>query len=1043
MRWTLPILTLVVLPSLSHCQVFRLAPAVALEAEDFTVEKGWKVVKNGEGNYMVDSIGFNHISGERLLGIDAKDQTASAYHDVVIPVAGRYRLWVRYEYPAFCETRFRVAVEQGGKKLLTHEMGTKASDRYGFGDPKPKAQHDPSWGPEGLMDEAVTTPPLAAGKARIYLLGAAQPQVAGVAARRNIDLVYLTSDLKNEWLEHYSRRTKLYPILDAFRDTRGPRWEVRVTNRAAKTANVRIEHVYNRFPWAFSDPADLGSIAAGKSSEWVGLRGQDTSHFSMVNFKSLGNGLEVEIRPVGAKETSKKVSGTGEVRVYLPPYPGKGESPTTPVEAIDAILADLKAHEAPGKKPTLPLCYGGWMPLGLDEEYGRKYASLYSALGFRSLHPALTGPKVMENLKAVGIEPTRSWAVTEYRNPPTRLNIERATLALKRTGLGRQLRFFDYGDEIGFGEWMTMLLTEDLARAREVGKKYSEKQLLTERWITWLKANRPENRLEDYWLPRWGPITPSGFRPDSSAEAARLNPRLYVDSLIFYEDSVIRFAAGGARAVRAAFGDEVLCGANYSCHPFYYPSSTMYIKWFRGGAADLGRHSETFWQAAQLGPMVNGYVAEHFMAGMRDNPRAVLRQYTMPHAPGNTDANFLRSAYTHLAHGATMLDFFGVGLNESFSENHIDHRARSRFRAVRDVTHAVGFVEDLLPASRPVRSEVALLVSESTERWDNAGIATDRAGVAPLGEDFRKTRLHFHLERLGVWKALTFQGVSPDLITESDIIAGKLDGYKLVVVVGDHWAKGTVPALEKWVKAGGVVLGTAASGQRDSYGAASSEWHRLAGLSRVATETKTTFLRPRQELPYLAPLESITWAKRSMPVLTTRERLVVAIDVTVRAKFDDGSPAWTERPLGKGHVLYVAAHPGLAYLWSATQPAKVPDRGPGTHTIPTRWDAGASALIASAVEKAGATGHVRPGAGELLDARLLESPGGYIIPIANYNSKVGGKATLSVRTKRPIKRVVSAHHGVLPTNKDDEGRFTITIPELGYGDVLRLEVGKE
>ena len=44
-------------------------------------------------------------------------------------------------------------------------------------------------------------------------------------------------------------------------------------------------------------------------------------------------------------------------------------------------------------------------------------------------------------------------------------------------------------------------------------------------------------------------------------------------------------------------------------------------------------------------------------------------------------------------------------------------------------------------------------------------------------------------------------------MTEADIIAGKLDGYKLVVLVGDHWAEGTVPALEKWVKAGGVALG--------------------------------------------------------------------------------------------------------------------------------------------------------------------------------------------------------------------------------------------
>ena len=50
---------------------FKLAPAVAVEAEDFAIDKGWKVLKNGEGNYMVDIIGFCHISGERLLHLPA------------------------------------------------------------------------------------------------------------------------------------------------------------------------------------------------------------------------------------------------------------------------------------------------------------------------------------------------------------------------------------------------------------------------------------------------------------------------------------------------------------------------------------------------------------------------------------------------------------------------------------------------------------------------------------------------------------------------------------------------------------------------------------------------------------------------------------------------------------------------------------------------------------------------------------------------------------------------------------------------------------
>src|SRR5262249_1846421 len=323
------------------------------------------------------------------------------------------------------------------------------------------------------------------------------------------------------------------------------------------------------------------------------------------------------------------------------------------------------------------------------------------------------------------------------------------------------------------------------------------------------------------------------------------------------EELAIDFAANGKKAVKEAFGKDVLCGANYSCHPFYYPSSTMYIKWFRGGAADLGRHSEYFWQVAQLGPMVNGYVAEHFRSGMRDNPKAVLRQYTMPHSPGNTDGSFLRTAFSHLAHGATMLDFFGIGLNETFTENHIDHRDKGRFRALRDVTHCAGFVEDMLPGAKAVPSDVALLVSAATERWDYAGIATDRAGHAHFGPDFRKTRLHFHLERLGLYKALTFLGSSPDIVTEEDVIDKKLGRCKLLVLVGDHWPAELPGAVEEWVKGGGVVLSTAAAGLRDSYGEPAGGYSKLAGLVQRNADQRDTFIRPRQELPFLKPLGTV------------------------------------------------------------------------------------------------------------------------------------------------------------------------------------------
>jgi len=1027
-------------------QPFRLAPAVAVEAEDFVIESGWKAIRNGQGNYMVDIVGFNHCSGERLLSLPAEARVGKAYLDVTIPVAGTYRLWVRYEYPPFSETRFRIVVEQGGKTLLDRVAGARDNPRYAFGEQTARPQYDPPWGPEGLVEEGFTVSGLQAGPARLLLLGVEQPQKPGISANRNVDLVYLTSDTADAWRKHYARITNLYPILDAFRDSRGPRWQVRFTNRADKPTTFRVAHSYNRIPWGNSDPA-TATLEPGQSSDWLGLAGQDTAHFSMAQFTASPAGaFDVEIRPVSG-EVVRKLSGPGPHRLYLPTYPGKGEKPTTPEEAIDNILAHLRQHQPPGKKPTLPLCYGGWMPLGQDSPYGRKYAQLYAALGFRSLHPAHSGPAQLANLKAVGIEPTRSWMVMSYRNPPTRDNIARARQELQRQGLAEQLRYFDYGDEIAFSEWISMLLQEDLAQARAVKSKASEKDILHARWIAWLKNNRPKAQLSDYWLPSWGPLVPQQLRPDSSAAAARERPRLYVDSLLFYEDTAIRFAAEGAKAVRAALGEHVLSGPNYSCHPFYYPHSTSYIKWFRGGAADLGRHSEYFWQVGQLGPMINGYIAEHFRSGMRDNPRAVLRQYTMPHSPGNTDLSLLRSALSHLAHGAKELDFFGIGLNETFTENHIDHRDVSRYRTLRDITHLVGFVEDALPVARAVPSGVALLISESTERWDYAGIATDRAGHAHFGPEFRKTRLHFHLERLGIWKALTFAGHSPDLLTEEDIIAGKFGAARVLYVVGDHWPKQMIAALEKWIQQGGIVLATAAAGQRDEYGEPISDWQRLAGLRSVQTRQQTTFVRPRQELPFLTPLDRVRLpGGETFPVLATHERIEPGEEVTVLARFaSDDRPAWTLRTLGKGAIHYVAAHAGMAFLYTAVQPPTVPDRGPGSHQPPTAWDAVAARLLRTPLEKAGLDTHpahvgIQP-ATALLDLRLLEAPTAYLLPIANYGPALNAPVRLTLHPAQPIARVRSAYHGELPVRKLANG-IEVTLPLLSQGDLLRLDRAK-
>jgi len=1013
---------------LADPQPFRLAPAVAVEAEDFRVEKGWEVVCNGGGNYMVDIIGFNHISGERLLCADKADTTATAHADVEVPADGDYRLWVRYEYPTFSDTRFRVTLSQNGRTVAAKDMGARDSPRLAFGDLELKPQYDPPWGSEGLVEEVVDAKGLKAGAARITLQALAQPQVPGRSANRNIDVVYLSADTKDTWRAHYRKRNRLYPILDAVRDTVGARWEMRLRNKADAPARLAIYHVYNRIPWGVSEGTVADKLAPGAVTGWVGLRGQDTAHFGMTRVTSKAGPFTAEVRPAGGGKVMAFESTGDILRLYLPPYDKYGERPLRPETQQRRVLEHLARQPKIGRPPTLPLCYGGWIDVGAPGEYGANYARIYKAIGLRSFHAALRGKweNVVANLSDVGIPLNRSCMILKYRYAPTAANIEKAANEIAAKGIADHLKWFDYGDEIHFAEWMS--------HAAQAGLDVNAA------WRDWLRQRRPGFSLGDYWLAEWGTPDAAKLRPFSDGQIARRKPKLFVDSLIFYEDTAIAYVARGMTAVKKAFGDHVLCGANYSGHPFYHPTVTMYVKWFRGGAADFGRHSEYFWQVNQPSCLVNGYTAEHFRAGFRHNPKAVLRQYTMPHAPGNTEASFLRTCYTHLAHGAKMLDFFGIGMNECFTENHIDHRrAPRRYAAIRDVTHSMGLVEDLVLASRVAPSKVALLVSDSTERWDLAGVTADRCRHDYYGRDFRSTRLTYHVERLGIWMCLTLGGYPPDLLVEADLNAQMLAGYKVLYVVGDHLPVKCVGELERWVRAGGFLFATAGAGRFDEYGRPNPAMNTLLGLSDRKTEEKTRFLRPGLELPFLDPLGHANLATGKMPILAVRAR--VSARATAAGDYfgqqDDGRSAGYTHHVGKGDVYYIAALPGVACLWTAYQPPAVPDRGPGVHRVLTKLDPTAAWLLRRPLRDPSLNPCVviEPGA---FDARLIESPKGCFLVLANYREQVGGGAGVTVWLPGPVRKVTSAHCGELEFTQG-EGFIVFCIPKLGYGDIVRID----
>src|SRR5439155_1532728 len=113
------------------------------------------------------------------------------------------------------------------------------------------------------------------------------PRRAGISAGRNIDLIYLSSDMEDRWRDHYVQaRNPLYPLLDAFRDSRGPRWEAQIVNRGQATSAYSIDYPYNRIPWNRMGGPLGEPLAPGAQSGWLPLVLQDTAHFAMIDVTS-------------------------------------------------------------------------------------------------------------------------------------------------------------------------------------------------------------------------------------------------------------------------------------------------------------------------------------------------------------------------------------------------------------------------------------------------------------------------------------------------------------------------------------------------------------------------------------------------------------------------------------------------------------------------------------------------------------------------------------------------------------------------------------
>ena len=186
----------------------------------------------------MDAIGNGYFSGEKLLSAPEKCPPSSASLTAQVPEEGRYKVWVHYEAPKDHNTRFGVAVEQRGQRVLNAEMGGADQVRlwplnWGY-----KTQVNPAYGGGDNVTWQGAEVDLAAGEATFFLNTLDNP---APAAKRNIDVIYVTSDLSDK------PKKPTDPFLDDL--LRPGRLWVRVRNTGDKPFRVSSGVKINRRNW--------------------------------------------------------------------------------------------------------------------------------------------------------------------------------------------------------------------------------------------------------------------------------------------------------------------------------------------------------------------------------------------------------------------------------------------------------------------------------------------------------------------------------------------------------------------------------------------------------------------------------------------------------------------------------------------------------------------------------------------------------------------------------------------------------------------------
>jgi hypothetical protein len=966
---------------------------IVCEAEEFQVASpGWKARNFGE-NYYAATFANCFLSRKAFLGAPEQCEQSEASIRVKVPAAGKYLALVRYEAAYRFETQFRVVIEQGGRKVLDRLYGARDNLKIWAFREKLKKEVGWSWGAvENIVWEGHDAfAELQPGLATITLIAAKQPSPA---ARRNVDLVMLTTDVKQ--VQDRIDKENYLP-LDGMLTQSGDVW-LRVKNTGAKPLVFGGRDATGGGNWQEHSPYWVHirnwpkveiKVEPGKTSAWTEVGSTMDSLADGQWFWTGDGSYQAEF---GVKDAAGQIAP-------LATFTGQGDLSlaadadtryTRRLRTQDRVLYDLldhlkKANPAPhGKTPSKTTIY----------------AYTFSPLDKGKHASAVAEFKNMYGLSDATADAPGGRGMVDVRDMPTNKLEE---YCRKLGAKAKDIAVVSLGDEIGL--------------PTPVGD-------VNAAFRTWLQTRGvpPANVLEGAADRSKGVV----YNPDPKLKDKQ--PGLYYWSQRYLYDYGIRAIKERTDILRRHLPNAQI-GANYSPH---YPQEHMFLgevfKWvtvFREDGMTLPWSEDYIWQVPVGTAQMNHINLDLFRAGLRGKPDRKILYYVMPHAPNNTPRMWRRLFYGAIGHGMKIVNLFEFQpVHVAYTENHVDDPAM--YVMVLRSFREMGLFEDIVQGGQVRAAEAALWFSETGDIWgDSQG--------------------SFAAAKRGLYTAIRHQQVPLDIVVEHDALDGTLSKYKVLYLTDAHVSQAASAKIAAWVNAGGRLFATAGAGMFDELNRPNKTLRELLGVEQTAldapADAQITFIK--QDLPFAKAIDTVRFTReievgdrtlREMPAYCVRSRIRVTGKSAI-ASFNDGSPAITTKSAGTGQASYCAFLPSLSYYKPAI-PLRPVDRGATEdamiHFLPTKFDLLAAVLIDMS---APSTVNRPVQCSEwLVESTVIESKHGTAIPLVNWTRDPikGLRVTLSIPL--PGKNITLASGGKVQVASEN-GKTVLTL-DLDAADAV-------